>query len=117
MILTPEWPAPANVHAALTTRLGGCSKPPFDSMNLGFHVGDNPVNVDRNRQLVRQSLASAPSQIQWLNQVHGTHIAHLIAQPDQHYAPLEADAAITRQPQLACCVMTADCLPVLICDQ
>ena len=117
MILTPDWPAPANVHAASTTRLGGCSESPFDSMNLGLHVGDNPASVERNRQLLSQSLAYAPADIQWLNQVHGTHIAQLAAPRDQHCAAIEADAAITRQSQLACCVMTADCLPVLICDQ
>ena len=70
----PDWPAPANVKAAMTTRHGGVSQTPFDSLNLGTHVDDEPEAVNQNRAILRQQL-QLPSEPLWLNQIHGTQIA------------------------------------------
>ena len=69
--IIPNWPAPANVHALQTTRHGVISLPPYDSLNLGSHVQDNPLHVAHNRQLLSQFVPSEPV---WLNQVHGTTV-------------------------------------------
>lgn len=109
-LIIPIWPAPSNVCAIQTTRKGGFSAVPFDSMNLGLHVSDQPVTVIRNRQLLNQFLPSEPV---WLNQVHGTEVidASLSAEIPN------ADAAFTRKLNVVCVTMTADCLPVLLCDK
>ena len=115
--ITPDWPAPAGVRAATTTRQGGVSQPPFDSFNLGGHVGDAPAAVAANRQQLRESL-SLPGEPYWLNQIHGTAVANLDGGPDPLSKALpEADASITTTPNTVCAVLTADCLPVLFCDQ
>jgi len=105
----PEWPAPANVRAAQTTRLGGISAAPYDTLNLGLHVGDDPVRVNRNRQSLAPFMPSEPV---WLEQVHGT----VVANADAAACRVQADACIARQRGSVCVVMTADCLPVLLCD-
>ncbi|WP_380183762.1 purine nucleoside phosphorylase YfiH [Kalamiella sp. sgz302252] len=108
-LLTPEWPAPANVRACSTTRAGGFSQAPWHSLNLGAHVGDDAATVNRNReQLV--SLAAMPSSPVWLEQVHGVEVLNLTGEQS---ASLRADAAYTRQRGVVCAAMTADCLPVL----
>jgi len=107
---TPNWPAPNHVKAFQTTRLGGFSTVPFDSLNVGDHVGDDPVLVAKNRQLLAEFLPSEPV---WLNQVHGTRVIHA----DQSNCLESADAAFSRRPNVVCVTMTADCLPVLLCDQ
>lgn len=107
--ITPNWPAPANVKALQTTRLGGVSLAPYQSLNLGNHVNDNPLNVAQNRQLLSQFLPSEPV---WLNQVHGIEVvdaAQTTCVPD-------ADASFSTQKNVVCVTMTADCLPVLLCD-
>jgi len=109
-LLVPAWPAPANVRALQTLRTGGCSPAPWDSFNLGDHVGDSPVSIAANRAKLRALL---PGQPIWLQQVHG------ITAVDADFStnlPV-ADAAIARQPGKVCVVMTADCLPVLLCDR
>ena len=109
--LYPQWPAPAQVQSVCTTRQGGVSAPPYHRLNLGTHVGDNPVCVQQNRQLLQQALGVKPV---FLDQVHGTRIETLRpATPDG----LQADGAITRHTGLACTVMVADCLPVLMCNR
>ena len=108
--LTPNWPAPANVRALQTTRQGGVSVAPYDSLNLGSHVGDAPLAVARNRILLNTLLPSEPV---WLEQVHGT----AVASADAASCRTRADACIARQRAAVCVVMTADCLPVLLCDQ
>jgi hypothetical protein len=108
--IIPNWPAPANVHALQTTRLGGCSLPPYDSLNLGTHVGDDAMRVERNRNLLNDVLPSEPV---WLEQVHGTEVALAEAAG----CCTVADACISRRKNAVCIVMTADCLPVLLCDQ
>ena len=105
--LLPDWPAPRNVHAVCTTRNGGYSKTPFDTMNLGDHVGDDPADVARNRSKLQQTIRASPI---FLSQIHGVEVAPLsLATP--HGTP--ADACLTRQPGVACTIMVADCLPVL----
>jgi polyphenol oxidase len=109
-LIKPNWPAPANVKALQTTRLGGCSHPPYLSLNLGDHVGDNPLLVAQNRQLLAEFLPSEPV---WLNQVHGVRVINAA----QSSCLENADAAYSHQARVVCVTMTADCLPVLLCDQ
>jgi polyphenol oxidase len=105
--ITPNWPAPANVRAVCTTRAGGQSRPPYDSLNLGDHVGDSALAVAANRAFFAGALQARPV---FLNQVHGLHTAQLDAvTPDG----IEADGCLTRTPGVACTIMVADCLPVL----
>ncbi|MDO2948308.1 peptidoglycan editing factor PgeF [Aeromonas simiae] len=111
--IQPDWPAPANVHALSTTRLGGLSSGPFAGLNLGDHVGDDPVRVEENRALLQRD-AAIPGTLPWLRQVHGITV-HPAATPSVT-AP-EADAACAHAPGHPCVVMTADCLPVLFCDR
>jgi YfiH family protein len=110
--IEPEWPAPSNVRAAATLRVGGASRAPFDSLNLGAHVDDDPRAVAENRRRLCAALA-IPSEPVWLQQVHGTHVVDAHA----HASPPVADASIARVAGQVCVVLTADCLPVLFCDQ
>jgi len=107
--IIPGWPAPGNVRALQTTRTGGFSAAPYGSFNLGDHVGDVPLAVARNRMLLNTLLPSEPV---WLNQVHGT----VVADADMASCLPHADACIARHRNAVCVVMTADCLPVLLCD-
>ncbi|HYB64438.1 MAG TPA: peptidoglycan editing factor PgeF [Steroidobacteraceae bacterium] len=109
-LLTPGWRAPRAVRAAFTLRGGGVSAPPFDTLNLGAHVGDSPAAVAENRRRVRESL-NLPAEPAWLQQVHGTQVAELDAPEEVGWAA--ADAAITRRPGRVCAVQVADCMPVL----
>jgi YfiH family protein len=104
----PQWPAPQRVRAAFTLRSGGVSRPPFDSLNVGVHVGDAPDAVCENRRRVREQLR-LPAEPAWLEQVHGTDVIDLDAP-----AADAADALFTRQTRRVCVVQVADCLPVLI---
>ena len=109
--LQPGWPAPANVRAVFTTRQGGVSTVPWDSMNLGDHVGDAQVHVDANRALLARTTGVRSV---FLKQVHGCDVAVL----DTHAADGHpADACVTTQDRLACTIMVADCLPVLLCTE
>ncbi|GAA0790269.1 peptidoglycan editing factor PgeF [Marinobacterium sediminicola] len=106
-LILPEQPLAPGVQALTTTRDGGVSGAPWDSLNLGDHVGDDPAAVAENRQRLQTALGV--SQPQWLTQVHGVQVVE--AQDDG--VVREADACWTRQPGVVCAVMTADCLPVL----
>lgn len=107
--LTPEWPLPPGVGACQTTRLGGVSLPPYQSLNLGLHVQDEPQSVAENRRRLAACLPAPPL---WLNQVHGTRVvAATPATPDG----TEGDGGVARAPGRVCAIMTADCLPVLFC--
>jgi YfiH family protein len=108
--LIPQWPAPAAVHAVCTTRAGGHSHPPYDSLNLGDHVGDDPLAVAANRAVLAQAIAARPV---FLQQVHGSGVVALDAHTP-HGTP--ADACYTRARGLACTIMVADCLPLLYTD-
>ncbi|MCU1750881.1 peptidoglycan editing factor PgeF [Pseudomonas sp. 6D_7.1_Bac1] len=107
--LIPDWPLPAGVKACVTTRAGGVSLAPFDSLNLGDHVDDNPEAVAENRRRLTDHFSIQPA---WLQQVHGIAVAH--ADPTM---VATADASWTATPGIACAAMTADCLPVLFCDR
>jgi polyphenol oxidase len=108
-VLVPNWPAPPQIGAFCTTRGGGVSKAPFDSLNLGRYVNDEAVAVSDNRARVRALLPAEPA---WLKQVHGTRVWD--ADLAQTEAIVEADAAVTTKTNTVLTVMAADCLPVLI---
>lgn len=110
-IRKPDWLAPPGVCAYTTTRGGGVSQAPFDSFNLALHVGDDPAHVARNRELLQQ-LLNLPAEPCWINQTHGTDVVTLELDNSR-----DADAAITRIPGVVAVVMTADCLPVLVCNR
>jgi len=112
--LEPFWPAPKRVRALVTTRRGGVSTGPWGSLNLATHVGDDPVAVAHNRALLRRELG-LPAEPVWLEQVHGTQVVALGAGSPQDLAPPVADAAWTSVAGRVCAVLTADCLPVLLC--
>jgi YfiH family protein len=107
-----DWALPAGVHAVCTTRVGGVSTAPFDGFNLGDHVRDDAHAVVQNRALLQAQLGGARPV--FLTQVHGVDVAHLHAStPDG----TQADACITQDPQVACTIMVADCLPLLFTDE
>lgn len=108
--LAPDWPAPPNVRARVTTRGRGHSTGAHGSFNLATHVGDDPVAVAANRQQLRCQLPADPL---WLSQVHGTRC--VLA--EEAWAGAEADACVTRSTHHVCVVMTADCLPVFFCNR
>lgn len=108
--LVPEWEAPPPVRALMTTRSGGRSEAPYAGLNLGDHVGDDAAAVAGNRRTLRTA-ARLPAEPLWLRQVHGTRA--VVA--DDYTAGVEADACVARSPGLVCAVLTADCLPVLLC--
>ncbi|HEY0817246.1 MAG TPA: peptidoglycan editing factor PgeF [Rhizobacter sp.] len=114
MPMHPDWLRPAwglpGVQALMTTRAGGGSVAPWDSMNLGTAVGDDPDEVARNRALLQQAIDAEPV---FLKQVHGTRVVRL-ARGDVRPPVIEADACMTTEPGLACVVQVADCLPVLM---
>jgi len=104
----PDWPAPAHVHAWVTER-GGAGR--FGAGNLGAHVGDDASVVAANRARLRAELA-LPAEPRWLTQVHGAHVLDLDREP-----LVPADGAVTSRAGMVCAVLTADCLPVLLCDR
>jgi YfiH family protein len=114
--IEPDWPAPANVLALSTTRDGGhrcrVSDGIYRGLNMGHHVGDDPAAVAANRELLLGRLPPG-AEIQWLSQIHGTTAVEAGAVPQYS----EADASWSREAGLACAVLTADCLPVLLCDR
>jgi YfiH family protein len=109
----PAWPAPAGVQGVMTTREGGHGSPPYQGYNLGDHVGDDPATVMAHREQLALALGVRPV---YLNQVHGTEVVRLDPFMPSG-APLTADAAITTSPGVACTIMVADCLPVLLADR
>ncbi len=108
-LLQPDWALPAGVRALLSTRAGGHSRAPFACFNLGAHVGDDPAAVAANRARLRTFLPADPL---WLNQVHGA----AVIDAERCEGVPEADAAFARSAGRVCAVLTADCLPVLLCD-
>jgi YfiH family protein len=110
-VLVPNWPALPQIGAFCTTRAGGISKAPFDSLNLGRYVNDEPLAVSENRARVRALLSAEPV---WLKQVHGTRVWDADLTPTEEI--IEADAAVTTKTNRVLTVMAADCLPVLISD-
>ena len=114
-LLRPRWLAPPGVVGAMSTRQGGVSVAPWQSLNLGVAVGDDVLAVADNRARFAAALGARPT---WLHQVHGIAVRRLRAdqadQADPHGAPQQAaDAAWTDEPGVACTVQVADCMPVL----
>lgn len=110
--LIPRWPAPPRVRALSTCRSGGCSRPPYDAFNLATHVGDDPAAVAANRRRLQQ-LAELPARPCWLEQVHGTSLVDAAGATEG----VTADGAFARVPGIVCAVLTADCLPLLLCER
>jgi hypothetical protein len=113
----PNWPAPNNVSAISTIRSGGVSKAPYNSFNLAHHVGDNELDVMTNRQLLEEK-AHLPKSPVWLNQVHSDRIIEVTSEPllSLNSVPPTADASYTQQSGIVLAIMTADCLPILLCN-
>jgi polyphenol oxidase len=111
-LISTEWPLPAGIRAAVSTRAGGMSKGVWSGLNLGDHVGDAPQDVADNRRWLLNRLPGVTA-VQWLQQVHGTDVVMAAGGSVR----LRADASISCQPGLACAVLTADCLPVLMASQ
>ena len=110
-LLQPDWPAPARVRAAMSTRLGGVSVGPWAALNLGGAAGDNPDHVSENRRRLALTL-ELPDEPAWLRQVHGNRVVEARRADN----PVEADASFTTAAGTVCVVQAADCLPVLFCD-
>lgn len=110
----PDWPAPNRVNALSTCCDGGVSEKGYGSLNLARHVGDVESSVTHNRKTLVQQ-ANLPSEPVWLEQVHGTTVAELDGNDDK--SVIQADASVTRQENRVCSVMTADCLPILLCKK
>jgi len=108
--IVPEWPAPRNIRALITTRDGGVSAGPYASFNLGLQTGDDPQAVAQNRARLRGLLPQDPK---WLKQVHGT----AVVDADTLTTTPDADASVARLPGTVCAIMIADCMPVLLCDE
>ena len=112
-IISAQWPLLDKVTVVTTTRMGGVSKPPFDSFNLAEHVGDDPQAVAANRSLLNQYL-NLPNPPVWLKQTHSSRAieaCHVINTAEA------ADALFTIQPKIVCAIMTADCLPIVLSDR
>jgi polyphenol oxidase len=109
--LQPDWPTPTNIHAVTTLRTGGVSLGEYGSLNPASHVGDDSALVTCNRRIIR-SMLNLPSEPVWLNQTH----SNLAVQAVITSNPLDADASFTQEPGIVCAVMTADCLPLLVCS-
>lgn len=111
--IRPAWPAPANVRAVITTREGGASRGPYESLNLALHVGDQAADVVQNRARLAGAIGCDQGAFCWLQQVHGNRVIDA----DAGGSLPEADGAFSTIPGRVCVVMTADCLPVLLCDR
>ncbi len=109
--IAPEWPAPPNIRSMITTRKGGVSKNGFASFNIAQHVGDDVKAVTNNRAALREFLPDEPL---WLQQIHGNEVIHANAKSSQN---MVGDAVITTIPNIVLAIQTADCLPVLLCNQ
>ena len=108
--IIPAWPAPANIKAFITTRSGGVSAAPRDSLNLGYKAGDDPAAVTQNRAIVEALLPQTPA---WLAQVHGVRVVNA----DTTKSVVEADASFAHASGTVCAIMIADCLPVLFANR
>lgn len=111
-LIFPDWPAPETIKALSTTRQGGFSLPPYDGFNLGTHVGDEPNTVIKNRDYL-VDVAQLPESPRWLNQIHGTRVIN----SNDWQLNIDADAIVSQQNNHICTIMTADCLPLLLCNK
>lgn len=106
-----NWPAPSHIGAMTTTRINGTSKDRYASNNMGLHVGDVPQHVLNNRQRLKEAL-SLPREPIWLNQTHSTNCINV-----EQTSSRDADAAVSRNIDHPLAIMTADCMPILLCNQ
>lgn len=109
----------ARIRRVTTTRAGGVSTPPFDTFNLGDHVGDDPAAVAANRKRLADAIGLGIDRVVWMNQVHGDRV-ELVDEPPsgRGHPPIQGtDALVTTVPRLALAVVTADCVPVLMADE
>jgi polyphenol oxidase len=114
-LLTPDTEhVSVRIRRVSTTRAGGVSAPPFDTFNLGDHVGDDPAAVAANRARLAAAIGLGPDRVVWMNQVHGDHIELVDGPRDRAFD--DTDGLVTRTPRLALAVVTADCVPVLLAD-
>ncbi|MBU3628243.1 peptidoglycan editing factor PgeF [Polynucleobacter sp. AP-Reno-20A-A9] len=109
-LLEPQWPAPKSVRTLVSTRSGGVSQAPYDSLNLGDHVGDRTGDVLANRVIFTKEMPGEPL---WLKQIHRTTVSTPQTRHLNQGMPIEADASVTNTPEEVLVIMTADCLPVL----
>jgi len=114
-IIVPQWPAPENIKAFSSCRSDGVSSAEFSSLNLALHVNDDEQLVEKNRQRLIKELV-IPNNPVWLNQTHSNKVVELSSVKESH-KPISADAAIASQSKQVCTVMTADCLPLLFCNE
>jgi YfiH family protein len=112
--IEPSWAAPQQIKAVYTTRQGGVSKPPFNTLNLGLNAGDDSVAVLQNRSIIRSHLPAEPL---WLKQVHGTSVSTPASRSSSIAKPFEADATVTNIPNEVLAILTADCMPVLFASK
>ncbi len=110
--ISPEWPAPSNIKAYCTTRKNGVSEGVYAEFNLGFHSGDNKEHVQKNREQLKKTLPLSAEPL-WLKQTH----SNLVIDADAYYENIDCDGCYTNKKKQACVVMTADCLPVLLCNR
>jgi YfiH family protein len=103
-----------SIRFVTTTRAGGVSAPPFDTFNLGDHVGDDPAAVAANRGRLAAEVGLGADRVVWMNQVHGDHVEFVTVAPERAFD--NTDALVTSTPRLALAVVTADCVPVLMSD-
>lgn len=108
--VVPDWPAPPQVRALVTTRAGGASIGPYASLNLGLRTDDDPLAVAENRARLQRLLPQPP---RWLAQVHGSTVVDADALKDMP----QADASVALRPGTVCAIMVADCLPILLTDR
>lgn len=108
-----DWPAPRGIVAGVTTRLGGASSGSYASLNLAAHVGDTLKRVRLNRSQFL-AMCGLPGEPRWLEQMHGTRVVHAEALSAKN-GPPQADAIVTKHSAVVCAVLTADCLPILLC--
>jgi purine-nucleoside/S-methyl-5'-thioadenosine phosphorylase / adenosine deaminase len=114
MTSSPAAPSPVRPRRVVTDRRGGRSSAPYDSFNLGDHVGDDPAAVAANRERLARELGVEPGRLVWMQQVHGTGVAVVDGPRDE---PVPAtDALVTAERGLVLCVLVADCVPVLLSD-
>jgi YfiH family protein len=109
--LVPDWPAPPNIHAATTLRSGGVSQGPYFSLNPAAHVSDDSERVRQNRKIIREML-DLPAEPVWLDQIHSNRAV----KAEKTTSLQQADASYTNEAGVVCAVMTADCLPLLVCS-
>ncbi len=106
-----DWSAPASIKALVTTRIGGVSQAPYQSFNLASHVGDNPQHVMMNQKKLSDSLSV--DVFSWVEQVHGVSVI----KAEDVLGISKADAIFTYKKNIACCILTADCLPIFVTNQ